>query len=151
MTTSTRKLSYTIPCSSSFRDTITALAVKSRVNVADLARSALLLVPREIIRQIPDPGGPKPGDREETVLKSGPSKGRPWRRKPRLQARLSAGYDVSTVRRALNLVLVPEPSTALLFGLGLAGLGVRRRTKQTLGGSLSKCGGVLCVRLHPFY
>ena len=75
------------------------------MNVADLARSALLLVPEELIRQFPDPGGPPSGDREQTVLKSGPSKGRPWRRKPRLQARLTSGYDVSMVRRALNLML----------------------------------------------
>ncbi len=105
MTTSARKQSYTIPCSSDFRDTINNLAEKRRVNVADLARSALLLVPGDALRQLPDPGGPAPGDREQTVLKSGPSKGRPWRRKPRLQVRLSAGYDVSTVRRALNLIL----------------------------------------------
>ena len=39
------------------------------------------------------------------MLKSGPSAGRPWRRKPRLQVRLPAGYAVPTVRRALNLLL----------------------------------------------
>jgi hypothetical protein len=105
MTTSARKQSYTIPCSSAFRDSLNGLAEKRRVNVADLARSALLLVPDDLIRGFPDPGGPPPGDREQTVLKSGPSEGRPWRRKPRLQVRLRAGYDVSTVRRALNLML----------------------------------------------
>ena len=102
MTTSARKQSYTIPCSSAFRDTVNSLAEKRRVNVADLARSALLLVPEELIRQFPDPGGPPSGDREQTVLKSGPSKGRPWRRKPRLQARLTSGYDVSMVRREIG-------------------------------------------------
>jgi len=85
---------------------VSKLAERRAVNVADLARSVLLVVPEEVIRDFPDPGGPPPGDREETVLKSGPSAGRPWRRKPRLQARLSHGYDVSVVRRALNLALI---------------------------------------------
>ena len=85
---------------------VSKLAERRSVNVADLARSVLLVVPEDVIRDFPDPGGPPPGDREETVLKSGPSAGRPWRRKPRLQARLSPGYDVSVVRRALNLALI---------------------------------------------
>ena len=106
MTTKIRKESYTVPCSSQFRDEVTALAGRRKVNIADLARSVLLLVPEDAIRTISDPGGPPPGDREETVLKSGPSKGRPWRRKPRLQVRLSPGYDISAVRRALNLALI---------------------------------------------
>ncbi len=105
MTTKTLKASYTIPCSSSFRDAVESLAGARQVNVADLARSILLVVPKAVIRDVPDPGGPPPGDREETVLKSGPSAGKPWRRKPRLQVRLSPGYDVVTVRRALNLAL----------------------------------------------
>ena len=105
MTTATRKISYTIPCASSFRDAVVRLAERRRSNVADLARSALLLLPEEALRQIPAPGEPATGDREQTVLKSGPSAGRPWRRKPRLQVRLPAGYAVPTVRRALNLLL----------------------------------------------
>jgi len=105
MTTKTRKDSYTVPCSSQFRDAINQLAERRRVNVGDLARSILLTVPEDKIRSVPDPGGPPPGDREETVLKSGPSEGRPWRRKPRLQVRLASGYDTSMVRRALNLAL----------------------------------------------
>ena len=106
MTTKARKQSYTIPCSSVFRDMVTKLAERRSVNVADLARSVLLVIPEDVIKTFPDPGGPPPGDREETVLKSGPSEGRPWRRKPRLQARLSPGYDVSIVGRALNLALI---------------------------------------------
>jgi hypothetical protein len=101
----THKVSYTIPCSSSFRDAVTELALRRHSNVADLARSVLLLLSEEVVRKMPDPGGPPPGDREQTVLKSGPSEGRPWRRKPRLQVRLAPGYDVSTVRRALALAL----------------------------------------------
>ncbi|MDC0189623.1 J domain-containing protein [Rhodospirillales bacterium] len=99
------KSSYTIPCASSFRDAISALAVSLRGNVADVARSILLTVPEEVIRSIPDPGGPPPGDREQTLIKSGPSAGKLWQRKPRIQVRLRSGYDVSTVRRALNIAL----------------------------------------------
>ena len=105
MTTSTRKVSYTIPCASTFRNEVTRLAERRGSNVADLARSALLLVPEEALRRMADPGEPAADDREQTVLKSGPSEGRPWRRKPRLQVRLPTGYEVSTVRRALNLFL----------------------------------------------
>ncbi len=101
----TRKDSYTIPCSSAFCAVLEGLAERRKVNVADIARSVLLVVPREVIRSATDPGGPEPGDREEAVIKSGPSKGRPWRRKPRLQVRLASGYDISFVRRALNLAL----------------------------------------------
>ena len=105
MTGKTTKASYTIPCASAFRDAVTRLAERRRVNVADLARSILLTLPEDMVRAAPDPGDPPPGDREETVLKSGPSEGRPWRRKPRLQVRLAPGYDVPTVRRALNMAL----------------------------------------------
>ena len=106
MTTTARKISYTIPCASVFRDDIMRLAERRQCNVADLARSALLLVPKDVLRRIPDPGEPAAGDREQTVLKSGPSAGRPWQRKPRLQVRLPASHDVPTVRRALNLLLL---------------------------------------------
>jgi hypothetical protein len=99
------KVSYTIPCSSAFRDEVTNLAARKRSNVADLARSVLLLLPEETVRKMPDPGGPPVGDREQTMLKSGPSQGRPWRRKPRLQVRLPPGYETSIVRRALALAL----------------------------------------------
>lgn len=105
MAIKTPKTSYTIPCSSSFRDAINALAAKQEVNVADLARSILLVIPENAIRDVPDPGDPPPEDREETTLKSGPSAGKLWRRKPRLQVRLSAGYNATMVRRALNLAL----------------------------------------------
>ncbi len=105
MPSKTHKISYTIPCASSFRDAINALAVSLRGNVADIARSVLLTIPEEVIRSIPDPGGPLRGDREETLIKSGPSAGKLWQRKPRLQVRLRAGYDISTVRRALNIAL----------------------------------------------
>lgn len=100
------KQAYIIPCASIFRDKITKLAEKKSVNVADIARSILLVIPQDVIRTFTDPGEPNSGDREHTLLKSGPSKGRPWHRKPRLQVRLSPGYNVADVRRALNLALI---------------------------------------------
>lgn len=100
-----RKHSYTIPCSSDFRDAVTALADKRRVNVADLARSVVLVVSPEEVAAFADPGGPLAGDRETVVLKSGAAKGKPWQRKPRLQVRMASGYDVETLRRALGMAL----------------------------------------------
>ena len=99
------KFSYTIPCSSAFRDRVADLARRRQVNVADLARSVVLMVPPEIVAAFPDPGGPGRDDREAVTLKSGPAKGRPWRRKPRLQVRMSPGYPLAMVRRALALAL----------------------------------------------
>ncbi len=100
------KRSYTIPCSSRFRDRVRALAERRRVNVGDLARSVLLVVPAGRINAFPDPGDPDRDDRETVILKSGPAAGRPWRRKPRLQVRMAAGYDVGMMRKALGLALV---------------------------------------------
>lgn len=99
------KSAYTIPCSTGFRDLIENLAARRGVNVADIARSILLTLPYETVRAAPDPGDPTPEDREERVLKSGPSVGRVWRRKPRLQVRMTPGYDPIVIRRALGLAL----------------------------------------------
>lgn len=99
------KHSYTVPCSSVFRDAVEALAARRNVNVGDLARSVLLVVPAEAVDAFPDPGGPPSGEREVVVLKSGPAAGRPWRRKPRLQVRMPPGYSVPFVRRSLALAL----------------------------------------------
>ena len=99
------KKSYVIPCSSAFRDSVQALADARDVNVGDLARSVMLVVPPEAIAATEDPGEPAQGDRETVTLKSGRDAGKPWRRKPRLQVRLPAGQDVVTLRRALNLAL----------------------------------------------
>ena len=99
------KQSYTIPCPTVFRDAVEALARRRGVNVADLARSVTLVVPPKTVAAFPDPGGPARGDRESVRVKSGTSEGRPWRRKPRLQARMAPGLDVATVRRALALAL----------------------------------------------
>lgn len=100
-----RKRSYTVPCSSAFRDAALAHAAKLNVNVADLARSAVLLAPRHVIAGFADPGPPAPGNRETVILKSGPAMGRPWRRKPRLQVRMAPGLTIPFIRRCLAMVL----------------------------------------------
>lgn len=99
------KKSYAIPCSSTFRDRVQALADRRGVNVGDLARSVMLVVPPDVIAAMQDPGEPVEGDRESVVLKSGPGAGKPWRRKPRLQVRLPDGHNIAELRRALNLAL----------------------------------------------
>lgn len=105
MSVDVKKHSYTIPCATPFRDAVMALAAKRRVNVGDLARSVLLVVPEEVISGFPDPGEPSAEDRETVILKTGTAAGRPWRRKPRLQVRMSPGFDVDFMRRALGLAL----------------------------------------------
>ncbi|OIR00786.1 hypothetical protein GALL_171230 [mine drainage metagenome] len=105
MASSVLKHSYTIPCASDFRDAVEALAARRKVNVGDLARSILLVVPPETVDQFPDPGEPLPEDRETVVLKSGPAEGRPWRRKPRLQVRMPPGHEIPFIRKALGLAL----------------------------------------------
>lgn len=102
---SARKLSYAVPCSSRFRDAVTAMAADRDVNVGDLARSIMLSLPHDTIKSAEDPGEPEESDRETVVLKSGPSAGKPWRRKPRLQVRLPAGHDVVDIRKALGIAL----------------------------------------------
>ncbi len=99
------KRSYTIPCASRFRDAFQVLARRRGVNVADLTRSVLLLVPRAVIEAFPDPGAPAADERETVIVRSGPAKGRPWRRKPRIQVRLGAGHPVALVRSAMALAL----------------------------------------------
>ncbi len=105
---SANKQSYTIPCASAFRDAVEALAAGRQVNVGDIARSVLLVMPAAIVQAAADPGDPEAGDRETVILKSGPAKGRPWRRKPRLQVRMAPGFDPVTIRRALGLALAME-------------------------------------------
>lgn len=99
------KHSYTVPCSSAFREAVEALAESRQVNVGDLARSVLLVVPALEVERFPDPGEPPSHDRETVILKSGPAEGRPWRRKPRLQVRMPPGHGIAFIRRALGLAL----------------------------------------------
>ena len=68
-------------------------------------RSVLLMLPTETIDGFDDPGEPDDRDRETITLKSGPAAGKLWQRKPRLQVRLPAGFDTTTIRKALGLVL----------------------------------------------
>lgn len=102
------KHSYTIPCASAFRDAVEALAARRRVNVGDIARSVLLVLPPALVSDFADPGEPAADDRETVILKSGPAEGRPWRRKPRLQVRMAPGYAVAFIRRALALALAMD-------------------------------------------
>jgi hypothetical protein len=108
MTGTVLKHSYTVPCATAFRDAVEALASRRKVNVGDLARSILLVMPAAAIGAFPDPGEPTAEDRETVVLKSGPAAGRPWRRKPRLQVRMPPGHDIPFIRRALGMALAME-------------------------------------------
>ena len=109
------KQSYTIACSTVFRDAVMALAVRRGVNVADLARSVALMVPVETLLTFPDPGEPAADDRETVIIKSGASAGRPWRRKPRLQVRMAPGFDAVTLRKALGVALAMERGEAAVL------------------------------------
>jgi hypothetical protein len=124
------KRSYTIPCASDFRDSVLALARRRGVNVADLARSVALMVPAETLATVPDPGEPEADDRETVVIKSGPSAGRPWQRKPRLQVRMAPGYSVAALRRALGVALAMDRGEAAVLidapALGLGAIGTDR-------------------------
>ncbi len=101
-------MSYVISCSSRFRDQVLNLAERRKSSPADLARAVLLLVPAETLARLPDPGEPEPQDRERVELRSGASRGRVLKRKPRLQMRLPAGYGHAELRRALALALSME-------------------------------------------
>jgi len=99
--------SYVVPCASEFRDAVLEIAERHGVNIGELARAVLLLIPDEAA-QFPDPGEPTPGDRETVILKSGANEGKNWRRKPRLQVRLAGGHDSAGIRRALALALAMD-------------------------------------------
>jgi len=105
MTKATHKKSYSIPCPSVFRDKISALSDRLGMNAGDLARSITLAFPKSAIAEYRDPGEPAPDDRETVTLQSGPGKGKPWRRKPRIQVRLPKGNDPVHLRKALALAL----------------------------------------------
>ncbi len=112
MTAQSTKQSYTVTCSSAFRDAVLKMAENRGFNAADLARSVALVVPKEEINAFPDPGEPDADDRETIILKSGKSKGRPWQRKPRLQIRMAAGYDVVFLRKVLSVALELDQGAA---------------------------------------
>jgi hypothetical protein len=108
MAQSKNKVSYTIPCPTDFRDAVMDLAERRQINAADLLRSIVLVLSEAAIREFPDPGEPLNGDRETIILKSGKSKGRPWQRKPRLQVRMTKGFEIGLLRRALNVALAMD-------------------------------------------
>ena len=112
---SSTKQSYTIPCTSAFRDRVLALASKRGVNVADLARSVALMIPAQTLAAFPDPGEPAADDRETVIIKSGPSVGRPWQRKPRIQVRMAPGSDSAQLRRALGVALAMDKGEAAIL------------------------------------
>ena len=103
-----RKHSYTVTCSSAFQDAVFALADRRKVNVADITRSIILVVPKDVIENFIDPGEPVLEDRETVTIKSGVAAGRLWRRKPRLQVRMAPGLNAILVRKALGLALALE-------------------------------------------
>jgi hypothetical protein len=94
---------------------VLALASKRGVNVADLARSVALMIPAETLAAFPDPGEPVMDDRETVIIKSGPSAGRPWQRKPRLQVRMAPGSDSAQLRRALGVALAMDQGEAAIL------------------------------------
>jgi hypothetical protein len=102
------KRAHTVACGGAFRDAVLSLARRRGVTVAELARSVLLIVPAGVVAAYPDPGEPAPDDRDTVLIRSGPAKGRPARRKPRLQVRLHPGEEPAMVRRALALALALE-------------------------------------------
>ncbi len=116
-----RKQSYTISCASSFRAAVIDLAARRGGNVADLARSVVLVVPPAVIAAFADPGGPAADDRETVIIKSGKTKGQPLRRKPRLQVRLGPGHDSVTLRRALGMALALDEGRV---GMRFSGAGL---------------------------
>ena len=106
--------SYVVPCPRDFRDRVTAAAAERGASPADLARAALLLAGEDRVRAWPDPGEPARGERETVVIKSGASKDRALRRKPRLQVRLPEGVEIPMIRKALALALALETGEAAL-------------------------------------
>lgn len=103
---------YVVSCSSAFRDRILALAEKKNVNPGDLARSMILALPHQDIDSFPDPGEPEKQDRETVTLQSGAHNGKIWKRKPRLQVRMPAGYNMVFLRKALGVALAVEEKKA---------------------------------------
>ena len=109
-----QKYSYTVTCSSAFQDAVLALADRQKVNVADITRSIIYVIPEDVIANFIDPGEPALEDRETVTIKSGVAAGRLWRRKPRLQVRMAPGLDVTLVRKALGLALALEQGKILI-------------------------------------
>ncbi len=87
-----------IPCSDEFRDASEALAARRNVDVGDIARSVLLLVPEAVIAALRDPGAamsvvPTPDDENGEDLPHG------------LVVRMGPGHEPAMIRKALSLAL----------------------------------------------
>lgn len=150
------KQSYTVTCSSRFRDSVLKMAENRGVNAADLARSVALMVPQTSIEAFPDPGEPNISDRETITLKSGKSKGRPWQRKPRLQIRLVAGYSIVFLRKVLAVALALDQEKAHLHleapnhGLAPEALYRKANSKQAEAEALKRQNIVSVLAFKPF-
>lgn len=124
-----KKNAYVVPCSSRFRDQIESL-VRGRnhqnqhINIADLTRAVLLLIPNDVIESQPDPGEPDRNDRDIVTVQEGKAQGRTMPRKPRIQLRLPQETDAATIRKALGL--------ALAFDKGWASLAVNDNSADTV-------------------
>jgi hypothetical protein len=148
-----RGKAYVVPCPSGFRDRVTALAERRGVSAGDLARAVLLLLPGEALARIPDPGEPAPEDRESVKLRSGASKGRVLRRKPRLQVRLPKGHSMSDLRRALSLALdlaAGEQAIALETGADRVARAETDRAGERQGEEIESLHKTIAtIRLRP--
>ncbi len=99
------KKSYTISCSSEFRQKISDLAEEKGVNIADIARSVVIMLPKNTIQAYADPGDAEVGDRDSVTSINTDGTKKTWMRKPRIQVRLGDGYDSVMIRKALNIAL----------------------------------------------
>lgn len=115
-----QKKAYTVACSSRFREQIEEL-VQSRnisndnINIGDMARAVMLLIPNDVIQSQPDPGEPDQNDRDIVTVRHGRAAGRTMPRKPRLQVRMPGHTNSSTIRKALGLALSIEKGWASLM------------------------------------
>ena len=142
-----KKNAYVVPCSSRFRDQIESLVrvrnnQQQHINIADLTRAVLLLIPNDIIESQPDPGEPDKNDRDIVTVNEGKARGRVMPRKPRIQLRLPQETNAATIRKALGL--------ALAFDKGWAQLAVNdnsadmmRRKLETLESEVKRLQGLL--------
>jgi hypothetical protein len=124
-----KKNAYVVSCSTRFREQVEGLVQnrknqKQHINIADLTRAVLLLIPPDVIEAQPDPGEPDPNDRDIVTVKGGKASGRSMPRKPRFQVRLPQQTDPATIRKALGL--------ALSFEHGWSNLSVNDNTSDTM-------------------
>jgi len=125
------KKAYTVFCSSPFRDEVEKTCNQLNCSVGDLARAALLLMPKDLLQGLVDPGEPPRSDREIVTVKSGKTKGREMKRKPRLQMRLFGRFDSPTIRKALAVGLLLQKGKVSLWLEDSAEKSVKDHLKDT--------------------